>query len=194
MNRKLVGALGLLCALVLALGIQGDVNAASLTANIKLIVSADYSSSGDLVTASSNLRQQYALSLADGVSADQADMVFSDQRTLAASTPEDLDVSAGALSDAFGTTFTLVKLKVLVVCAASGNTNTVDVGGDANSVPFFAAAADFVSVHPGGCLTLTNPVLAGYAVTNATGDIVQVANGGAGTSVTYDIIMIGTSS
>ena len=194
MNRKIVGAFGLLCALALALGIQGDVKAASLSANIKLIVSADYTSSLDLVTVQSNLRQQYALSLADGVSADQADMVFSDQRTIAASTTEDLDVDDGGLLDAFGTAFTIAKLKVLVVCAASGNTNTVDVGGDANSVPFFDDATDLMLVHPGGCLTITNPVLAGYAVTAATGDIIQVANGGAGTTVTYDVVIIGTSS
>jgi len=194
MNRKTFGALGLFFALILALGIQGDVSAASLTANIKLIVTADFTSSGDLVTSKSDLRQQYALSLASGVAGDQADMVWSDQRTVALSTTEDLDVDAGGLTDVFGTTFTLVKLKVLVVCAASGNTNTVDVGGDANSVPFFAAFADFVSVHPGGCLVLTNPALAGYAVTAGTGDIIQIANGGAGTSVTYDIVIIGTSS
>jgi hypothetical protein len=31
-------------------------------------------------------------------------------------------------------------------------------------------------------------------VTAGTGDILQVANSGAGTSVTYDIIVIGTTS
>jgi len=36
-----------------------------------------------------------------------------------------------------------------------------------------------------------DPSAGGYAVTNSTGDILQIANSSSGTSVTYDIIVIG---
>lgn len=134
------------------------------------------------------------LSFADGTGASQADMVFADQRTVAASTTEDIDVVAGGLVDAFGNTFTLAELKVLMVCASSSNTNNVVVGGDANSVPFFADATDIVNIKPGGCFQLADPSAGGYAVTADTGDIIQVANSGAGTGVTYDIVIVGSSS
>lgn len=134
------------------------------------------------------------ISFANGTGASQADMVFADQRTIAASTTEDLDVAGGALVDAFGNTFTIAELKVLMVCAAAANTNNVVLGGDANSVPFFGDATDIVSIKPGGCFQLADPSAGGYAVTAATGDIIQVANSGAGTTVTYDIIIAGSSS
>jgi len=134
------------------------------------------------------------VSLTDGTGASQADMVFADQRTLAASTAEDLDVSGGALVDAFGATFTIAELKVLMVCAAAANTNDVVVGGDANSVPFLDTAAATLSVRPGGCFQLADPSAAGIAVTAGTGDIIQIENSAAGTSVTYDIIIVGSSS
>lgn len=195
MRRKLVGALGLLVAFVLAIGIQGDVSAAtSLNTSIKIIVAADFTNSQNLVTSQSNLRQSYALTLTNGVIADQGDMVWADQRTLTASATEDLDVSGGALTDAFGTAFTLVKVKALIVCAAAGNTNDVVILGDANSVPILDTAATTHTIGPGGCFNVYDPTLGGWAVTAATGDIIQVTNSAGGTSVTYDIVIIGTSS
>ena len=40
-------------------------------------------------------------------------------------------------------------------------------------------------------LLLVAPGAAGYAVTAGTGDILKVANSGAGTGVTYDIVIVG---
>jgi hypothetical protein len=134
------------------------------------------------------------INLANGTGAGQADMVFADQRTIAASGTEDLDVSGGTLTDAFGATFTIAELKVLMVCAASGNTNNVVLGGDANSVPFLDTPATTIAIKPGGCFQLADPSAAGITVTDSSGDVIQVANSGAGTGVTYDIIVVGSSS
>jgi hypothetical protein len=43
-------------------------------------------------------------------------------------------------------------------------------------------------------LLLVAPDAAGYAVTATTADILRVTNGGAGTSVVYEIVILGTSS
>lgn len=169
--------------------------ATSLATSVVFSVGGNFANDLDLGTDPTyNFKAGRTLNLANGTGASQADKVFADQRTIAASTTEDLDISAGGLTDAFGTTFTLAELKVLMVCASSANTNNVVLGGDAASVPFLSTAATTVSIKPGGCFMLADPSAGGIAVTDSTGDVIQVANGGAGTTVTYDIVMIGSSS
>ncbi len=167
--------------------------AATLTSKIVFSLSGNLSNALDLVTATAPLQKTYTVSIASGTGSDQADVIWSDTRTVAASTTEDLDLAGGGLTDPLGVAFAPAKVKLIVVCAAVGNTNSVVVGGDVNSVPFLSTAATTVSVQPGGCLALLNQKT-GIAVTAGTGDILQVANSGAGTSVTYDVLVIGTSA
>ncbi len=198
-NRKLLKvfyALVVVLAGVLAAYQLPQVRAAVTLNNTRIMVavSGTLNSTLDLVTAEAPLSQRTTIDLTSGVAANQADLIWSDTRTLAASTAEDLDLK-GTLTDAFGGAFTPAKLKAIYVCAAAANTNTVKVGGDAASVPWLGDVTDVVVVPPGGCYVQVAPALAGLAtVTAATGDIVQVENGGAGTTVTYSIVLIGTSS
>jgi hypothetical protein len=92
-----------------------------------------------------------------------------------------------------GATLTFTKIKAILVKAAEGNTNNVVVGGAASNgwVGPFGDVSDTVAVKPGGTLLLVAPNAAGYAVTAGTGDILKVANSGAGTGVTYDIVIVG---
>jgi hypothetical protein len=191
MKKKWMLALaGLL--LVASVGVYA---ATTLSTSMVFSVSGNFQNDLDLGTDPAyNFKGGTTLNFTNGVGASQVDMVFADQRTIALSSSEDLDVSGGALTTAFGAAFTLVELKGLMVCASSANTNNVVLGGDANSVPFLSTAATTVAIKPGGCFMLADPSAGGVAVTNATGDIIQVANSGAGTSVTYDIIILGSSS
>lgn len=192
MRKRLILALAGL--LVVAAGIYVYA-ATTLSTTAVFSVAGTFTNAQDLGTSPAyNFKGGKTVTLTNGVAINQADKVFADQRTLAASASENLDVSGGALTDAYGATFTLVKMKILMVCAASGNTNNVVLGGNANSVPFLSAAATTVSIKPGGCFQLADPSLAGITVTNTTGDIIQVANSAGSTSVTYDIIIVGTSS
>lgn len=147
---------------------------------------------GDNVTFSPALT--HTKSMVDGVGAGQADILWRDlARSLAASATEDLDLR-GVLTNVFGDLVNLVKVKVIVVKAASGNTNDVVVGGAAtNAFPLFSDVTDKIPVKPGGCLAIDGGD-AGYAVTAGTGDLLRIGNGGAGSSVTYDIWLIGTSA
>lgn len=134
------------------------------------------------------------IALASGVATDQADMLFADTRTIAASGTDDLD-EAGTLSGVFGTTLTFAKVKVILVVAAAGNTNNVVIGGDASAafVGPFGDATDTIAVKPGGVFLIAHPG-AGWPVTPTTADILQIANSGGTTGVTYDIVIIGTSA
>lgn len=165
-----------------------------LTSSIDLAVSATLTKVSDLAAPSATLSVKRRISLPDGIAAGKADKVFGDQRTILASANDDLDL-AGGLTDEFGGVINFAKVKAIIVAAAASNVNDVKLGGAAANqfVGPFGAAAHTASVPPGGVLVLTAPA-AGWAVTAATGDLLRVANSGAGSSVTYDIILIGTSA
>lgn len=148
---------------------------------------------GDLQTASAPLSLSQRIRLATGTGSSQADLMFTDTRTISASGTEDLDLK-GSLLTPLGQAFTPAKLKAIIVVAASGNTNNVNVTrSSSNGVPFLGAAGDLVPVLPGGVFAWVAPG-AGVTVTAGTGDLITVANSSSGTSVTYDVVLIGTSA
>jgi hypothetical protein len=161
---------------------------------VKLLLDITHTSPADLSTPSQRLQRELVNGFSSGVGANQADKLWHDTRTLTASQTEDLDLS-GVLLDVFGAAFTLAKLRMLAVRAATGNTNNVNVSRPAaNGVPLFLAASDGVPVVPGGTFLFIAPNAAGIAVTAGTGDLVTVTNSAGGTSVTYDVYALGTSS
>lgn len=128
-----------------------------------------------------------------GTGAGQADLLYSATRTVAASGTDALDL-AGSLVGPLGATLTIVKLKLILIRAAAANTNNVRVNRPAtNGVPLFLAASDGVDVPPGGLFLWTGPA-AGVTVTAGTGDLINCDNSGSGTSVTYDVVIVGTSA
>lgn len=167
--------------------------ATTLTALITLAINGKITNPLDLGVVTDPFAKTLAIALAQGTGANQADRVFTDTRTLAASATEDLDLAA-VLVDAFGAAITFAKLKAIVILPAAGNTNDITVTRPAsNGVPLFLAAADGLAVKPGGLFAWACPG-AGVTVTPATGDLLTITNGGAGTPVTYDVILIGTSA
>lgn len=166
----------------------------SLSATITARVQANLSSALDLATAAVPLDKLSRLTWTSGTGTNQADKIWHDQRTLAASANEDLDL-AGGLTDALGATLTLAELRLLMVTASSANTNNVVITRPAaNGVPLFSAASDAISVRPGGVFLWAGPLDGGVTVTAGTGDLINISNSGAGTSVTYDIVIIGASA
>lgn len=164
-----------------------------LTTVIDANLSANLTSALDLVTASAPLALSTRISMASGTATGQADLCWSDTRTVAASGTDALDL-AGSLSGNLGGTLTIVKLKAVLVRAAAANTNNVRVNRPAsNGVPLFLAASDGIDVLPGGVFLWVAPG-AGVTVTAATGDLLNIDNSSSGTSVTYDVVLIGTSA
>jgi hypothetical protein len=131
----------------------------------------------------------------DGTDDDQMDLLWHDQRTLAASASEDLDLS-GSLVDAFGATMAFAEVRLIMVKASTSNSNDVLVGGaSANQfINWVGNASDVVVVKPGGILLLYTPVDGDYEVTAGTGDLLQIENSDSGTAITYDIYIGGTSA
>ena len=165
----------------------------ALTSNIQLLVTGEQTSALDLGTGKFPFSLAKVMALASGTGADQADRVFTDRRTLSASATEDLDLAA-ALTDAFGASITFAKIKAVIIIAAAGNTNDVQVTRPAsNGVPLFMAASDGIALKPGYALAWFGGGT-GVTVTAGTGDLITVTNSAGGTPVTYDVVIIGTSA
>jgi hypothetical protein len=166
----------------------------ALNARIKFSLAAVLNSALDLQTRSSNVSTTYSKQFTNGAGANQADRVWTDQRTVAASATDTIDL-AGSLSDAFGAALSFARVKAILVQAATGNSNNVNVVRPAsNGVPLFLAAGDGVPVKPGGLWLWVAPDAAGVAVTAGTGDLLDFVNSGAGSPVTYDVVIIGASA
>lgn len=151
----------------------------------------------DLGSAVLPVLKEYGAYLTNGVGAGQADKIFHDQRTLAASANEDLDLNGAGLTDAFGAALAFVKVKAVIVSAAAANPNPITLGGAAANgfISWVGSATDKVSIRPGATLALIAGAAdaSGYAVTAATADLLRVT-AGAGGNHTYDVIVIGTSA
>lgn len=131
--------------------------------------------------------------LTTGVGAGQADKIYSLTNTLAASGTVNLDL-AGSVNDPLGAALTIVKLKLIRVTAAAGNTNNVNLTAPAsNAVPLFLGTTGGIPILPGGIFEWAAPG-AGVTVTAATGDLLTFTNSGAGTGVTYTVTVVGTSA
>jgi hypothetical protein len=147
------------------------------------------------VNAAAALAYSKAYQFATGVGAGQADQLVADQRTINASSNDDVDL-AGSLINAVGDTVTFARIKGLIVEHVSG-TNTLIMGGGASNpvTTILGGTTPTLTIRPGGLLVLLSPSeTTGYLVTAATADILRFTNGGAGSSVVYNLIVIGATA
>jgi hypothetical protein len=156
-------------------------------------------SSGNFPGSFQTLMEQ-ALTLSDGVGADQADRFFYGERTVASGANDDLDLAAGNLLDPFGAVLTFAKVKTLLIINAprigAPNTTNLTIGGGTNPVTGLLGGTTptLGPMKPGEVLLRHASVLAGLcSVTAATADILRIANS-AGAPATYQIAIIGTSA
>lgn len=137
------------------------------------------------------VQQLLEFALDSGTGPTQADKVWADTRTLAASSNEDLDL-VGNFLDTYGVTFSPAKIVSMLVSAAAGNTNNVVLGAAAATqfVGPFGAATHTHAIKPGGFWFWFAPP--GWPVA-AGSDFFRVTNGAAGTPVTYSILAVARS-
>jgi hypothetical protein len=164
---------------------------AALTSSVQFAVSSNHTTAIGLSTVKDDVGYSINKSFSNGSGTTQvADLVYHASRTLASSTAEDLDFY-GTLTDAFGTTLNYARIKTIVIENTS-TSESLTVGGDDNSIPFFDPATATVTIPPSGILCLVGP-LGGFAVTADTGDILQVTNSAGGSTI-YKIHVVGASN
>lgn len=165
----------------------------SVSGTIRFLVDLYERAANDLGPACTRHTIDYSKSLASGTGADQADLVWSDERAVASGTPDNLDVR-GVLASALNPGINFVKITGIVIRNKSTTSGQyLTVGNGAN--PFFAglfnAGPDRIQVQPGGCFAWYSPIDAA-TTTAATADILQIA--AATGSITYQIEIIGRTA
>lgn len=166
---------------------------AGVNAVITVGVNAKQTGAADLGTPGILVNLMKEIDFTPGtLTAGQANVLFSDTRTLAASATENLDL-AGVLADALGATITAAEVLAIFIAAHAANTNDVQLTRPAaNGVPLFLAASDGLAIGPGDVFLFTNRK--GVTVTAATGDLLTLTNSAGTTGVDYDIIVIGRTA
>lgn len=170
--------------------------AVGLKSALAIHVSAAHTSTQDLTTASAPIAFTRTAALAAGTGVGAADTLFTDRRTLASTATEDLDLS-GTLTDAFGVPVVMARIKGVVISASGMNTNNVVVGAaSSNAWASLLNSSGTVTLRPGASFALiAGPVdELSYSVAAGTGDLLKVANSGSGSTVTYDVVLIGSSA
>lgn len=169
--------------------------AATLSTRLTAQIIATLQSALDLGSPSAQIALSVIDSLATGTTNVQADMIFADTRTLAASASETLDMgSGGGLSDYLGAAFSPAEVVAVLIAAADGNTNSVVVGAAA-AEPFLAGMGGTTpteTIKPGGFIFWYAP--AGWAVANNSNDKIKVLNSSSGTGVDYSIVIVARSA
>lgn len=169
--------------------------ATSLAVQLRAAINATFTDDQDLSDPTAAVALAGLESLANGTSNVQADLVWSDTRTLAASASEVLDYgTGGGLTTPFGAAFSPAEMVSQLWLADEDNTNNVIVGNNGTEDFFgpLGAATHTHAIKPGGWWFWFAP--AGYTVTNNSSDKQKVANSGAGTGVIYSVVSIARSA
>lgn len=168
----------------------------ALQTQVQVVFAATLTKTPGVAAPASPVLINRLLQLLDGTAAGKADRLYAASLTVGASSSTDLDL-AGVLTDDFGQTITMARVKGLYVAASAANANNVVLGAAAGNVwTGLLNSTGTVTLRPGACaLFLTGQADAvGYAVTGGAADLLRVANGGAGTSVGADVVIIGASA
>jgi hypothetical protein len=168
----------------------------TLTLNVKATCDWSLIEALDLANVVDASSVTYSDSLTDGTTAGLADVIWHDTRALAATTNDDLDLTALTQS-IYGSTVTKTFAKVrglLIINLSTTAGDDLEIGGSGGNewnVPF-GATGDKIEVRANGTLLLAAPE-DGYAVTNSSADILRIRNPGANT-INYKIVIWGTSA
>ncbi len=167
----------------------------SLSVEIKASLAWLWEESLELSTLvdSSKLEVQAAFSAGDGPG--EADQIWHDTRTLAASSNDDLDLTA-LVQSIHGQAVSLgfAALKAILIHNTSADEPLVIDSSVTNSIktPFDGSATSKLEIPPGSPVLLVNK-LAGWAVTAGTGDVLRISNASA-EEIEYQIVIVGTAA
>src|SRR5688572_33498909 len=106
--------------------------ATSLAVQLRAAINATFTDDQDLSDPTAAVALSGLESLANGTTNVQADLVWSDTRTVAASSSEVLDMgTGGGLTTPFGAAFAPAEVVAVLLLADEGNTNNVIFGNNA---------------------------------------------------------------
>jgi hypothetical protein len=140
------------------------------------------------------------VSLSIGTGADQADILWMDERSVGTGANDDLDLN-GVLTNAFGATINAVEIVALFIineprAGSPANTTNLTVGSGTNPVTGYLGGTTptLGPIRPGNFVLFGGGNVGGFGVVTAsTGDILRIANS-SGASATYQIAILARSA
>jgi hypothetical protein len=166
--------------------------------NLQACLSGDITNTSAIspgVSANQHLNLCQALQLTGGTSAGQVDTTYLVSEQISASSSVTLNLTS--LTDGFGNAISFGHVKAMFLWASSGNTNDCVIGAATN--PFlgpWAGTTPTQAVSPGEQAVWTKGQASGigWVVTPSTGMNLKLANSSSGTSVTCNLVILGTST
>lgn len=158
----------------------------------RLAIKGTLTTTRDAGDAGVAINETSSYDVADGTGAGQANAIYVDDFSIAASATLDIDLS-GSLVDPNNNTKAFTAVKEVLLIADAANANNI-IYGNAVSNQFlgpFGAATHTHAVYPGGRLNFANYSAAGWAVANGSTDIIRLTNSAGGSAVTGTIVIIG---
>lgn len=165
----------------------------SLQTQIFAQINATETKTPNVGSASASQTVARSFLLATGTQPGQADLCFSDKRTITASAVDMLDLN-GVLSDVFGSMINAAHVKAILIIADAGNSGKLTLSGVASKAfngPL-GGTNPTADINPGGLLMYADPN-AGWVVTPATADTIQITNTSAN-AANYEIAVIAASA
>lgn len=139
------------------------------------------------------------INLQDGTGSGAADLLFTDERTVASASNDDIDLT-GVLMDAFGSAFNAAELVGLIIINGpiSGTANTTDLTIGVGTNPFLGflggTTPTIGPIKPAGVFMIAAGDAAGIgAVSAGSADILRIANS-SGATATYQIGIVARSA
>lgn len=167
----------------------------AVTTSISVALRANEQSTADFGTASLPHVAEFLLDLTSGTIDNKADVVWSDQRTLAGAS-EQLDLRGVLTAALGGAALSLVEVRAIWIRnRATAAASVLLVGGGANPAfsGLFGATGDIIKVPAGGCFLWVAPLDGGgLATTAGTADMLTIDAGAA--TITYDVMVLGVSA
>lgn len=168
-----------------------------INANISLKFAARQTGANDFGGPDFSPVMEALYQFTNGTIADQADILYVDERAFAISTADPIDLY-GVLTTAFGATINAAEIVAVCIINTSkaGVRNTVTLSVGAGTAPWFGmfgATGDVIKVPPGGAVFAVAPDASGYgAITATTADTLTVTPGAAAGS--YQIAILARSA
>ncbi len=167
--------------------------ALSATANLRIHLTAAQVEDLDFgADVTDRMDESRGKAFTSGTGANNINVMWRDQRGIAAEATETLALHDGTLTNGLGNAVTMDALKAIYVKNTS-TTLTLSIGGVATGVPLQSDPETItIDIPPGGELLMTAPNATGWDVTTNE-DLKMTAEAGTGT-LTYDIAVWGVDS
>ena len=160
--------------------------------DIKNFLNASQTGSGDY---SGHVRADFEIAEVweSGTGANQAARLYYDERTLAASTGEDLDLTT--ITDAYGVALGLTEVRALCIQAAAANGAAIEVKPSSSNgwTALLKDASDILQI-PAGCSAQFILGPDGSAPVSGSSKSLNISNTSGSDSGTYTLLILGASA